>query len=170
MIVELLERHLERVTLDSEPSRAAAAAELELPSGSRQCRIISARHLPTSTITVPWTEPCAGGCQRHHPRARAQHADEAVASRGPADRDCEGARLGRRVGSTAGLAASPCLPGAKERSSGTSGCCCRSLSFTTNCREPSSKGRRRQVSPSRRWLARCPGPGPSRSGALLYVR
>jgi transposase len=68
----------------------------------------------------------------------------------------------------AALAASR-LPGAKERPSGTSGCCCHSHSSHHESFRPCWTGQRRRISPSRRWLARCRGPGPSRSGALVCV-
>jgi hypothetical protein len=57
-------------------------------------------------------------------------------------------------------------PVGKQRWSGTSASCCRSRSSRHGSYRHSSTGQRRPASPSRRLLARCPGPGPSRSGAL----
>ena len=75
--LELLERHLERVTLTSKSSRAAAAADRRACSSNAANKVPSAlRMADITTITVPWTQSSAGRCQRHHPCARAQYADE----------------------------------------------------------------------------------------------
>jgi len=86
--------------IDFKSSRASAAAERRA-CPSRQCRqqrLISASDRERHQDHRPLDQPCAGRCQRHHSCARAQHADDAVASRHAADGDCKGPQLGRRVG------------------------------------------------------------------------
>ena len=135
--LELLERHLERVTLSSnrlelrlrqtvEPAQADNAANKD-PSALRVADV--------ATITVALDESSAGRCQRHHPCARAQYADDAVASREPADGDCEGSQLGRRVGQRPGWQLGhACQARRKGRAAHPAAAAAR-IRFTTNCLE-----------------------------------
>ena len=135
--LELLERHLERVTLTSnhlelrlrqtvEPAQANNAAN-KVPSSAPHGRH---RHDYRSL-----DESSAGRCQRHHPCARAQYADGTVASREPADGDCEGSQLGRRVGQRPGWQLGhACQARRKGRAAHPAAAAAR-IRFTTNCLE-----------------------------------
>jgi len=97
---DLLERHLERVTLtlhhlELRLRRSFEPAQADNPANKDPAAPHSA---DATTITVHWTIPPVACCQRHHSCARAQHADDAVASREPAEGDCQGSQVGRRVG------------------------------------------------------------------------
>ena len=120
-------------------------------------------------ITVPWTSPLPAAARgiihvpAHNTPMRPSRREAlliAIAkARGWVDELVNG-----RVGSFAMLAR---REGKAERHIRL--LACRSHSLHHELSRASSKGRRRQVLRSRRWRARCPGPGPSRSGALLYV-
>ena len=159
--LEILER-LERVTLTS--NHLELRLRQTVPEANSDP---SALRTADIAITVPWTSPLPAAARGiiHVPA----HNTPTRPSRREALLIVRRLAAGSTSWSTAVLAASPCLPGAKERPSGTSGCSCRSHSLHHESSRASSKGRRRQVLRSRRWRARCPGPGPSRSGALLYV-
>ena len=126
---ELLERHLERVTLTSnhlelrlrqnvEPAQADNAAN----NGSSAPRIAN-----VTTITVPWTSPVPAAVKgiihvpAHNTPMTPSRRDSLLMAIAKARSWVDELANGR-------VAVSPCLRGAKARSSGTSGCCCHSRS------------------------------------------
>jgi site-specific DNA recombinase len=162
---DLLERHLERVTLTSKHLELRLRQSVEAAQAHDGTNNSSGRSIANvTTITVPWTRPVPAAVKgivhvpAHNTPMTPSRRDALLMAIAKA-RDWADELANGRVGSFAMLARR------KARSSGTSGCCCRSRSSHHELSRASSTGPRRRASPSRR-LLRCPGPGPSRSGAL----
>ena len=164
---DLLERHLERVTLtpnhlELRLRQIVEPAQAHDPANNSAGRPIAS----VTTMAVPWTSPVPAAVKgiihvpAHNTPIKASHREAA------SDRDRQRPPMDRRFGARPRRQFRRALPGGKERSSSTSGCWRRSPSSRPGSCRHCSRAPCRPASPSPRLLARCPGPGPSSSGVL----
>ena len=99
---ELVERYVERATLTRKHIhlrlRQIGDVPVHTDADEDASRPVSAQLHGTVNVTIPWNRHGAGWREGHHPCAGSQHPDDPVASRRPADGNCQGSQLGRRAG------------------------------------------------------------------------
>jgi site-specific DNA recombinase len=141
--LELLERHLDRVTLTPKHLELRLRQSVELAQADDPANNgPSAPHMAgVTTITVPLDQPCVGRPQRNHPCAGPQYADQAEPTRGASDRDRQGPRLGRRVGPWSGLQLGRACQARRQGRAAHPALAAARVPLTTNCLEPPRRHR-----------------------------